>query len=142
VLHIEHLNLVVRDIPAALAFYRAAFPHWEVRGGGEGNWYGKDRNWVHFGDEYQYLTFNDDGDEDARKHEGHQVGVSHFAFVTSDIDGIISRLTSAGYEIDNNGAVNPFRRNVYFIDPAGLEVEFVQYNSDKPSERNRYDPDN
>lgn len=31
-IHLEHINLVVDDIPAALRFYQAAFPHWRVRG--------------------------------------------------------------------------------------------------------------
>jgi hypothetical protein len=34
---------------------------------------------------------------------------------------------------------HPFRKTVYFIDPAGVEFEFMQYLSDKPSERNRYE---
>ena len=42
----------------------------------------------------------------------------------------------AGYEIDKHGPENPYRKNVYFIDPAGFEVEFVEYFSDIPSERN------
>ena len=60
-MHLEHLNLVVRDIPETLAFYKAAFPHWRIRSQGQAEWYGVQRNWVHFGDDYQYLTFNDDG---------------------------------------------------------------------------------
>lgn len=34
-LHLEHLNLVVNDIPATLAFYQAAFPNWRIREEGE-----------------------------------------------------------------------------------------------------------
>jgi hypothetical protein len=29
-----------------------------------------------------------------------------------------------------------FRKNVYFVDPSGFEVEFVEYLSDLPEERN------
>ncbi len=29
--HLEHVNLVVDDIPAALHFYQAAFPYWRLR---------------------------------------------------------------------------------------------------------------
>ena len=57
-MRLEHLNLVVSDIDRALTFYRAAFPHWQVRGGGEQDWYGVSRNWVHFGDERHYLTLH------------------------------------------------------------------------------------
>ena len=137
-IHLEHVNLVVRDINASLAFYQAAFPHWTVRGGGEGTWYGKPRNWIHFGDDYQYLAFNDDGEADNRDLTGHQVGLAHFAFVTHDLDGVISRLAQAGSNIDKEGASDPYRRNVYFIDPDGFEVEFVEYLTDHPSKRNNY----
>jgi len=136
---LEHVNLVVRDIEQTLAFYKAAFPHWAVRGGGKSEWYGKPRNWVHFGDDYQYLAFNDDGVGENRNLAGHQVGLAHFAFVTSDIEGIIARLAKAGFTVDKQGAEDAYRENVYYVDPNGYEVEFVQYLSDLPEQRNRYD---
>ncbi|PCI61542.1 MAG: glyoxalase [Gammaproteobacteria bacterium] len=137
-IHFEHINLVVSDIPKSLSFYQAAFPHWTVRGGGEGTWYGKDRNWLHFGDNYKYIAFNDDGVGENRDLSGHQVGLAHFAFVTSDLLGLITRLTIAGFEVDKQGANDPYRNNVYYIDPAGYEVEFVHYKSDLPAQRNHY----
>ncbi|MCL1138746.1 VOC family protein [Shewanella pneumatophori] len=138
-IHLEHLNLVVRDIPTALKFYQAIFPHWQIRGGGESTWHGVERNWVHFGDDYQYLTFNDDGDADNRDLTGHQVGLAHFAYATDDLDGVVRRLKAAGFEIAKPGMDDPYRRNVYFIDPDGYEVEFVEYLTDIPALRNRYD---
>ncbi|KGJ92192.1 VOC family protein [Thalassotalea sp. ND16A] len=138
-LHLEHLNLVVKDIPDTLKFYQAAFPHWQVRGGGEAEWYGKLRNWLHFGDDFQYLTFNDNGTGENRDLTGHQIGLSHFAFVTNSIEAVIARLAKAGFAIDKDGAVSPYRNNVYFIDPSGYEVEFVEYLSDVPEQRNIYD---
>jgi len=137
-LHLEHLNLVVNDIPQTLSFYQAAFPHWTIRGGGQNDWYGKPRSWVHFGDDYQYLAFNDNGVGENRDLKGHQVGLAHFAYVTDDIKGVIARLQEAGFEITTDGAEDIYRKNVYFIDPNGYEVEFVEYVSDIPSERNRY----
>lgn len=138
-LHLEHLNLVVEDISRSLTFYQAALPHWSVRGGGEGTWHGKPRNWVHFGDDYQYLTFNDDGVGQNRDLCGHQIGLAHFAFVTDNIDAVIARLALAGFQPDKDGTIDEFRRNIYYLDPNGYEVEFVQYLSDIPSQRNRYD---
>ncbi|TQV89465.1 VOC family protein [Aliikangiella coralliicola] len=137
-LHLEHLNLVVKNITESIAFYQAAFPHWKIRGGGENDWYGKPRKWVHFGDDYQYLSLNDNGVDKNRDLQGHQVGLAHFAYVTNDIDGVIKRLQNAGFEIAIEGADDPYRKNVYFIDPDGYEVEFVEYLSDDPKERNRY----
>jgi len=135
-LYLEHLNLVVNDIPSALTFYQAAFPHWRIRDHGESEWYGKQRKWLHFGDDYQYLTFNDNGNGDNRDLVGHQPGLAHFAFVTGNIDAVIERLAAAGFTVDKEGADEPFRKNAYFIDPAGFEVEFVEYLSDIPEQRN------
>ena len=76
--------------------------------------------------------------EENRNLKEHQVGLAHFAFVTSDINGLIERLKEAGFEISIDGADNPYRKNVYFIDPDGFEVEFVEYLSDQPELRNQY----
>ena len=138
-MHLEHLNLVVKDMNDTLKFYQAAFPHWQVRGGGEADWYGVKRNWIHFGDNFQYLTFNDRGTGGNRDLKSNDLGLSHFAYVTDNIDEVISRLLQAGYEIAKDGANNLYRRNVYFIDPNGYEVEFVQYLSDLPAQRNLYE---
>ena len=135
-LHLEHLNLVVDDIPATLKFYQAAFPHWRIRETGEGQWSGKPRKWLHFGDDYQYLTFNDNGVGGNRDLAGHQSGLAHFAFVTGNIDAVIDRLGEAGFAVAKDGADERYRRNVYFVDPNGFEVEFVQYLSDIPKQRN------
>ncbi|PKH07879.1 VOC family protein [Moritella sp. Urea-trap-13] len=137
-IHLEHVNLIVRDIEETLTFYRAAFPHWSIRGGDKGEWSGKPRNWVHFGDDYQYLAFGDNGVGENRDLAGHQVGLAHFAYVTDDIAGVIARLTEAGFSIAKDGMDDDYRKNIYFLDPNGYEVEFVQYNTDIPSLRNRY----
>jgi len=137
-IHLEHVNLIVRDIEETLTFYRAAFPHWSIRGGDKGEWSGKPRNWVHFGDDYQYLAFGDNGVGENRDLAGHQIGLAHFAYVTDDITGVIQRLAEAGFSIAKDGMEDEYRQNIYFLDPNGYEVEFVQYNTDVPSLRNRY----
>ena len=139
-IHLEHVNLVVSDIDASLAFYKAAFPHWRVRDSDRGTWSGKPRTWLHFGDDYQYLAFGDNGEGENRDLAGHQVGLAHIAFVTSNLDAMMGRLESAGFSPAKEGAVEPHRRNIYYIDPAGFEVEFVQYLSDVPAERNLTQP--
>ena len=135
-LHLEHLNLVVDDMSASVKFYKAAFPQCHVRDSGASDWHGKARKWLHYGDDYQYLTFNDNGEGDNRDLADHQVGLAHYAFVTSDHEGIIERLSQAGYAPAKPGADEPYRKNIYYIDPAGFEVEFVQYLSDAPMHRN------
>ena len=78
---------------------------------------------------------SDHGEGENRQLSGHQVGFAHFAYVTDDIDGVIKRLTDAGFST-KAGAEEPYRRNIYFVDPAGFEIEFVQYLSDDPALRN------
>jgi len=135
-MHLEHVNLVVNDLPAALKFYQAAFPHWHVRAEGDGDWNGKPRHWLHFGDDYQYLALSDHGEGNNRDLDGHQVGLAHFAYVTDNLDAVIKRLESAGFAIAKEGADSPYRKNIYFVDPTGFEVEFVEYLTDLPAERN------
>ncbi len=138
-MQLEHINLVVSDLTETMHFYQAAFPHWWVRGEGEGDWYGTFRKWLHFGDDYQYLTFNDNGVGENRNLKSNNIGLAHFAFITDNIDAVITRLTSAGFKVDKMGAEAKFRKNCYFIDPNGYEVEFVEYLSDIPKERNQYE---
>lgn len=135
-LQLEHLNLVVSDIDAEIAFYQAAFPHWRIRDEGNSPWSGKPRRWLHLGDDYQYLTFNDNGVGSNRDLAGHQIGLAHFAFTTANLDSVMAGLSKAGFQPAKEGANEPYRKNVYYIDPAGFEVEFVEYLSDVPAERN------
>ncbi|VUD58589.1 Metallothiol transferase FosB [Thalassocella blandensis] len=137
-IRLEHINLVVEDIPRALRFYQAALPHWKIRGEGRAPWYDKMRTWIHFGDDYQYITFNDNGEGGNRDLTKHRSGLAHFAFIVDNMEAVIQRLQQAGFAIASNGANHPFINNVYFIDPDGFEVEFVEYRSDIPAERNLY----
>ncbi|WP_251358717.1 VOC family protein [Kangiella sp. TOML190] len=138
-IQLEHINLVVSDVDAMLHFYGAAFPHWHIRSQGTGDWNGKPRRWLHFGDDYNYIALSDNGEGDNRDLSGHQVGLAHFAFVTHDLAAMINRLEAAGYDIHKAGADNQYRKNIYFLDPQGFEVEFVEYLSDIPAERNSDD---
>ncbi len=79
---------------------------------------------------------SDHGEGENRDLGGHQVGLAHFAYVTNNVDAIIKRLTDAGYPIAQPGADEPYRKNVYFVDPAGFEIEFVEYLADGPKLRN------
>jgi len=135
-IYLEHINLVVSNIDHCLKFYAAAFPHWSIRADDGSDWYGKPRRWVHFGDDYQYIALSDNGEGKNRDLEGHSVGLAHFAFVVDNLDALIKRLTDSGFKISSDGSDNHYRNNIYFLDPAGFEVEFVQYLSDIPEDRN------
>ncbi len=135
-MRLEHINLVVTDLDQTLAFYQMVFPEWRVRIKEEGDWYGKPRTWVHFGDDITYLAFSDNGVGVGRDLKGHSVGLAHFAFEVKNITALKKRMADAGVPIKQKGADNPFRENVYYLDPDGYELEFVEYKSDLISERN------
>jgi len=137
-IHLEHINLVVKDIEKSLAFYRIAFPHWEVRGGGKSDWYGKPRNWLHFGDDYHYLALADNGVGENRDLKQHQVGLAHFAYVIKDIKALVSRFEVAGFQPSVALDIEEYKANVYYLDADGFEVEFVEYFTDQPEKRNIY----
>ena len=137
-LYLEHLNLVVKDIPRALAFYQAAFPHWRIRGKGRSKWHGKPRCWLHFGDDYLYLALSDHGDSDIRDNSGYQVGLSHFAFVTDELVKVTQRLKAAGFIGKQGDGTSGIRNNTYFVDADGYEIEFVEYLTEVVSRRNDY----
>lgn len=133
---LEHINIVVSDLNKSIQFYQAAFPHWKIRSKGESTWYGKPRTWLHFGDDYHYIAFSDHGEGENRNLTGYQVGLAHFAFVTNNLNALIARMQQQGFYPDSGPSKSTFRRNVYYIDNDGFEVEFVEYLSDSPSERN------
>ncbi|MGZ9898486.1 VOC family protein [Shewanella gaetbuli] len=137
-MHLEHANIVVKNITNTLTFYQAAMPHWTIRGKGQSEWYGKPRNWVHFGDDYQYLSFNEPGTGENRDLTSLTIGVAHFAYVVDDLSSLVERLNKAGFEVRVWGGNEPYAKSAYFIDPDGMEVEFVQYFSDIPALRNQY----
>ncbi len=135
---LEHANLVVGNIDSTLSFLQLAFPQWRVRGSDTNVWRGKPRNWLHFGDDNYYITLNDGAVGQNRDLDGHSPGLAHIGFEVEDVDGIIDRLTGAGFEISVLSNDHPYRSTVYFKDPEGFEFEFMQYLSNKPEERNIY----
>ncbi|MGR6872386.1 VOC family protein [Pseudomonas sp. HK3] len=139
---LEHANLVMNDIQPTLDFLLTAFPHWKVRGEGDMVW-GKGeaqvhRHWLHVGDDDYYLTLNDNAQGDIRDVRSVQAGVAHLGFVVDDLSGVIARLSARGFTVDITGREHPYRKTVYYNDPAGFQFEFLEYSSDKPQEKNMY----
>ncbi|MGB0935945.1 MAG: VOC family protein [Colwellia sp.] len=136
----EHINIVVKDINASIHFYQSAFPHWFIRDQGNDKWFNKERRWLHFGDDYQYIAMSEfpksHNEETNRDLSSDQLGLAHFAFSIDNIEQVMKRLAENGYQVAKDGGDNPFRKNIYYYDPSGFEVEFVEYSSDLPNERN------
>lgn len=137
-IRLEHVNLVVNDIHTTLVFLQTAFPDWRIRGKGESDWYGTMRPWLHLGTDDYYITLNQGNGEPNRNLKGHAPGLAHIGFCVDDLDSISTRLQNKGYEIATIGADHPYRKTLYFIEPAGFEFEFIQYLTEAPEERNLY----
>ncbi|MDA1192274.1 MAG: VOC family protein [Candidatus Poribacteria bacterium] len=132
---LEHANISVKDVDEAVRFFTTAFPHWKVRGtGGE-----PPAHWVHLGTDDQYLCLGAPDNHDSRT-QGHRgYGVNHIGFVVDDADAVRQRLLDAGFNEGFKADPNESRKRVYLKTSDGMEVEFVQYYSDDPAIRNKYE---
>lgn len=136
---IEHNNYVVKEPQKSIDFILAAFPKAKIRGQGDYDWFGQPRQWFHVGTDDCYLALSSGGTGEIRDFKGSQVGLAHVGFEVDDLDACINRLSNAGFELDHYGQDIPARKNVYYFDPNGLEVEFVQYFTDDHQIKNKYD---
>jgi len=134
---LEHANLIVRDIDAAVRFVTAAFPDFRVRREG----FHQGRRWLHVGTDDTYLALNQATAEPAETWEPYsgKPGLNHLGYEVDDVEALRTRLAQAGFEESTVPNRHPHRRRVYFYDADGNDWEFVQYFSDHPAERNDYE---
>lgn len=135
---LEHANLTVRDLDAALAFLQAAVPGWRVRGEGRMDWYGKPIRWVHLGDAQQYIALQSGGEGPLPAWADHALGVKHLGLVVDDLDAAITRLAALGHVVDHPGGDGLRRRAAYFSPDDLVQIELVQYLDADPAVRNHY----
>jgi catechol 2,3-dioxygenase-like lactoylglutathione lyase family enzyme len=135
---LEHANLAVRDVEAAIRFLTTAFPEFRIRREGK-TWQGW--RWVHLGTDEIYFALNEAPEAAAEQWVPYagKPGVNHLGFEVDDAGALRTRLAAAGYEDSTVPNDHPHRRRVYFHDAEGNDWEFVEYLSDDPAERNDYD---
>ena len=136
--YLEHANITVPDVDAAIQFLRALDDSIQVRHDEtpEGS-----HRWVHVGTDTSYIALQaphvDVEPKDARPtYENH--GVNHLGWVVDDLDAVVRRLDEMGYEQAMLGAPHRQRKRVYYYDAAGFEWEIVEYLADDPQKRNDY----
>jgi len=127
--NLEHANLTVSSIDAAVRFLSSAFPDFRVRGSGVAN----GKPWAHVGTDDTYLALNESSDQPAAGGP-----LNHLGYVVDDVDALADRLKAAGYREGFVSPPHPHRKRRYFHDADDLEWEFVEYLSDDPAERNDY----
>jgi catechol 2,3-dioxygenase-like lactoylglutathione lyase family enzyme len=140
---LDHANLSVRDLDAAIRFLVTAFPEFRVRGrGGDcAGW-----EWVHVGNDESYLALlraRPPAPASAEAADpfvpyGGGPGLNHLGFEVDDVAALRERMLAAGYRETTTPNAHPHRRRVYFADAEGNDWEFVEYLSRDPAERNDY----
>ena len=136
-IRMEHANLHVRHFDDAVRFLKTAFPDFCVRSESVRD----GLRWMHIGTDETYIALNETNIEKssgAEPYDG-RPGVNHIGYEVDDVDALQERLAAAGFRDSTYPNSHPHRKRVYFYDADGNDWEFVQYFSDKATERNDYD---
>ncbi len=139
---LEHANITVASTEEAQRFLGAAFPDFRIRGQGSLGGGESAGTWVHFGDDDSYVALQQNGSHSGRSDVTYtNDGINHIGFKIDDMDALLERMEREGYKPTDASSLNghPYRRRAYFRDKNGFEWEFVQYLSDDPAEKNRYE---
>ncbi|MEZ9057098.1 VOC family protein [Vibrio pelagius] len=133
--YVEHANITVSNIDDAVQFIQTAIPEFKERHRGQTNY-----RWCHIGTDDSYIALQE---VVARKQTDRSpyldVGINHIGIVVDDVDRVEKRLLAAGYEQNDIGEDNPFRKRVYFYDASGVEWEFIEYLTQDAENKNRYE---
>lgn len=137
--YLEHANITVPDVDAAIAFLLTLQPEFKVRQDKtpEGG-----HRWAHVGSEQFYIALQEPNigtEPETRRQPYVNYGVNHLGWVVEDVDTVSLRLEQHGYKRGMPGEPHPHRKRAYYFDSAGFEWELVEYLSDKAAERNAYD---
>ena len=135
-IRMEHANLHVRYFDDAVRFLKTAFPTFEVRDESVRDGLRS----MHIGTDETYIALSETRAErntDAVPYDGHP-GINHLGYEVDDVEALKERLAAAGFRDSTYPNSHPHRKRVYFNDSDGNDWEFVEYFSDRPSERNDY----
>ncbi len=135
---LEHANITVPDIDAAIEFLLTLEPGFRVRhdSGAAG-----DYRWVHIGTDESYIALEEPhepnpGAKMAARYADY--GINHLGWVVDDVAATCKRLDAKGFQQGYQSEHHPFRIRKYYLDAAGFEWELVQYLTDRPEERASY----
>lgn len=133
---LEHANLSVTDVAAMTRFITTAVPEFSVRGEGLDQ---LGRVWRHVGNDDFYIALQAVPQRTGRPPYADSTGMNHLGWEVDDLDALQSRMAAAGFERNMEADPHPARRRMYYFDPDGNDWEFVQYLTDDPAQRHRYD---
>lgn len=137
---LEHFNITVPDIDAALEFLKIVAPDYQVRKDAQSS---SGFRWVHIGNTQSYLALQEPNIDSCSTHTFHETyknfGFNHIGLVVENLATIEDQLLEKGY---NRGILTPtemYRKRAYFFDAAGFEWELTEYLSDDFSEMYLYE---
>lgn len=136
--YLEHANVTVPDIDAAIEFLLTLEPEFKVRQDKtpEGGY-----RWAHVGTDRFYIALqepNIGSVPKTRRPAYVNYGVNHLGWVVENVEDVSRRLERRGYKKGVPGEPHPYRKRAYYFDSAGFEWELVEYLSDSSAERNAY----
>ena len=137
--YLEHANITVPDIDAAIAFLQTIDPSIGVRRDAVSQ---AGKRWAHVGTDRSYIALqapNGPQRPEQARETYVNFGFNHLAWVVEDCDAVVARLEAGGYRRGIETASHPHRKRVYYYDGAGFEWEILEYLSDDPAEFNDYD---
>lgn len=134
---LEHANLIVRDIDAAVRFLQTAFPEFGIRADETDP---DGTRWVHVGTHETYIALNKSTIEPTARWKPYSgvPGVNHLAYEVDDVEALQQRMTAGGFQDSTPPNNQPWRKRVYFYDPDGNDWEFIQYLTGDPEKRHDY----
>jgi len=137
--YLEHANITVPDIDAAIAFLQVIEPRLIVRHDEtpEGSY-----RWAHIGLGDCYIALQEPhlGSEPANNRRPNKdFGVNHLGWVVDDFSAVIERLEANGYGKGIPGESNRYRKRAYYSDLTGFEWEIVTYLTESIKERFSYE---
>ncbi len=136
---IEHANLTVPDIDEAIKFILIVAPDFKVRKDAkpEGSY-----RWVHIGNDEFYFALQEahlGAKPEYPRVAYKNFGVNHIALVVNNISEIEANLVKAGYKRSIETPKEQYRKRLYFFDNFNIEWELIEYLSDIPSEKFKYE---
>lgn len=136
---IEHANLTVPDLGAAIEFLAIIAPDFAVRHEAVSS---QGYRWCHVGNAQCYFALQEPHPTDhvapaLGRYAG--IGVNHFGLEVTALEAKMQQLETAGYATSYPLQQEPGRVRAYYYDRAGFEWELIEYSTDDPTTRYRYD---
>lgn len=133
---LEHINLTVPDINAAIDFIRLVAPDFSIR---KDSLSERGYRWVHIGNDQCYFALQEPHLESSPQTPLEtyiNFGVNHIGIIIDNAKATEKVLLANGYKSNGGMLIESYRKRLYFFDRSGFEWEMVEYLS--PSAADRY----